>query len=72
MLALVHKEFGVRVPLREVFNLESINDFAGYIRSGTQESQIDIAILPKQDKYAASAAQKRIFLLNQFEGMMMS
>ncbi|ETT55845.1 aminotransferase class III-fold pyridoxal phosphate-dependent enzyme [Paenibacillus sp. FSL H7-689] len=72
MLASVQKEFGIRVPLKEVFNLESILDFAAYIRNGTQESQIDMATLPKQEKYAASAAQKRIFLLNQFEGMMMS
>lgn len=72
MLASVHKEFGIRVPLKEVFNLESILDFAAYIRNGSQEKPIDIATLPQQEKYAASAAQKRIFLLNQFEGMMMS
>ncbi|EPR11938.1 hybrid non-ribosomal peptide synthetase/type I polyketide synthase [Ruminiclostridium papyrosolvens] len=67
LVSKIHKEFNVEMPLREIFNLPTVKGLAAYIKS-TDES-IYSSIIPAGEKeyYPVSAAQKRLYILNQFE-----
>ncbi|MCL6591115.1 MAG: amino acid adenylation domain-containing protein [Firmicutes bacterium] len=68
VIAKIHKEFNVELPLREIFNAPVIKDLAGRIagREGNIYSSIPAA--EKRDYYPVSAAQKRMYIINQLDG----
>jgi len=67
LISRIHKELSVEVPLRELFKAPTISSISEYI-SGASES-IYASIEPAVEKayYEASSAQKRIWLLQQFD-----
>ena len=68
LIARIHKEFNINVPLSEIFNKKTIKELDGYI-SNTVKSEFN-ALQPveQKDYYEVSAAQKRLFILSQIEG----
>jgi acyl carrier protein len=67
MTARVHKYLGVRVPLTEIFKDPTIAGLAGYIERTEKEAFDSIPKAGKQSSYSLSAAQKRLYVLQQMD-----
>jgi len=67
LVAKIHKEFGAEVPLQEVFKAQTVKELFKTIRDAVQNSYAAIELAAKQEYYPVSSAQKRMFILNQFE-----
>ncbi|WCM63688.1 amino acid adenylation domain-containing protein [Paenibacillus polymyxa] len=71
VLSRITKEFGVNVPLRLLFETPNVREVSRYIR---RQVGVDDAlyreIIPagKRELYPVSSAQKRMYVLQQFEG----
>jgi len=67
MVAKIHKELNVEVPLREVFKTPAIKGLSEYMK--VHEENIYAAIEPVEEKeyYGLSSAQKRLYTLQQFD-----
>jgi tyrocidine synthetase-3 len=68
MVSRLYKEMGVEVPLREVFQRPTIQDLALYIESLDRGVYVSIEAVEKREYYPVSSAQKRLYILQQFEG----
>ncbi len=64
----IHKRFNLEIPLREIFTNSTLMGLAEYIQK-VQKSSVYTAIesVPAREYYALSPAQKRMYILNQFE-----
>lgn len=69
MLARIHKELNIEVPIWEIFNTPTIRGISGYIRDAEETKYDSIKPAAVQDYYPLSSAQKRLFILNQFENI---
>ncbi|MBP2654775.1 MAG: non-ribosomal peptide synthetase [Firmicutes bacterium] len=67
LAARIHKEFGIEVPLQELFKAQTIKNLIVFIEGTTKVNYAAIKPVPEQDYYPVSSAQKRMFVLNQFE-----
>lgn len=62
----IHKVFNVEIPLRVVFERNTIKDLANYIDKIDSIQRFEpIEKMPKKDSYDVSPAQKRIYVLEQ-------
>jgi amino acid adenylation domain-containing protein/FkbH-like protein len=66
LVAEIHKSFNVEIPLKEIFTAPTIEEIAKYIDNGKESGYRPIETVEKMDRYPVSAAQKRLFILNQF------
>ncbi|WP_432409117.1 amino acid adenylation domain-containing protein [Wukongibacter sp. M2B1] len=73
LVSMVHKEFNIEIPLRKIFEKATIKELAEYIRK-TEKSILYPAIEPiiEKDYYRVSSSQKRIYIVNQLEGVQTS
>ena len=62
------KEFGVKISLKDLFTRTSIEQQAELIRSATKSEFVEIKKVAQQQSYAISDAQRRLWVLAQFEG----
>ncbi|MFC0215898.1 amino acid adenylation domain-containing protein [Paenibacillus chartarius] len=67
LLAQTHKTFGIELPLRFLFESPTIEAAGRYIDEQARGTYQAIVPAPKQEYYAVSSAQKRMFILNLFE-----
>ena len=67
VIAKIHKELNVRLPLKELFRTPTISGISEYL-SGLKTSDYEAieSVAPKES-YEASSAQKRMWLLQQFD-----
>jgi amino acid adenylation domain-containing protein len=66
----IHKEFNVKVPLKEIFNRRFIRGFAEYIASRVRKVDDGFAAIEpieKREYYPLSPAQKRLYILQQMD-----
>ncbi|NOQ28032.1 MAG: amino acid adenylation domain-containing protein, partial [Bacteroidales bacterium] len=63
----IHKEIGVEFPLREVFLHSTIKSQASQIATSTKKEFVSIPKAKEQSNYSLSPAQKRLYLLQQFD-----
>ena len=63
----LHKEFNVRIPLAEFFSISTIEALAKHIGQLVEERFEAIEPAAKMDYYPLSAAQKRLYVLQQLE-----
>ncbi|NOQ28198.1 MAG: AMP-binding protein, partial [Bacteroidales bacterium] len=63
----IHKEIGVEFPLREVFLHPTIKEQANQIAKSTKKEFVSIPKAQEQSNYPLSSAQKRLYLLQQFD-----
>ncbi|NOQ26722.1 MAG: amino acid adenylation domain-containing protein, partial [Bacteroidales bacterium] len=63
----IHKEIGVEFPLREVFLHPTIKSQASQIAISTKKEFVSIPKVKEQSNYQLSSAQKRLYLLQQFD-----
>jgi tyrocidine synthetase-3 len=67
LIAKIHKLFGVKVPLAELFKTPRIRELAGYINAAASREYKQIELAEKKEYYTLSSAQKRLYLLQQMD-----
>ncbi|AEI43027.1 non-ribosomal peptide synthetase [Paenibacillus mucilaginosus] len=67
LLSRMEQQFGVRVPLRVVFETPTIADLARYLDGAERTGQEPIPPAPPQERYELSPAQARMYLLHQWK-----
>ena len=65
IVAEILVEFSVKIPLPDFYKCKTIADIADYIAAADSSVYSKIEICEPADYYAASAAQQRIYTLNQ-------
>nr|NIM11726.1 amino acid adenylation domain-containing protein [Candidatus Aminicenantes bacterium]NIM78476.1 amino acid adenylation domain-containing protein [Candidatus Aminicenantes bacterium]NIN17737.1 amino acid adenylation domain-containing protein [Candidatus Aminicenantes bacterium]NIN41613.1 amino acid adenylation domain-containing protein [Candidatus Aminicenantes bacterium]NIN84387.1 amino acid adenylation domain-containing protein [Candidatus Aminicenantes bacterium] len=67
MIAQLHQELNVKIPLTQVFLTPTIRELAQYIKGVTRKEFTAIAGAENKNYYALSSAQKRLFVLQQLD-----
>ncbi len=67
LIARIHKELEVKLPLGELFTRPTVRELAAYIEVCEKDRYSAIQPLGKRDFYAVSAVQRRLFVLHQME-----
>ncbi|MCK4261028.1 MAG: amino acid adenylation domain-containing protein, partial [Halanaerobiales bacterium] len=67
LIGKIHKEFNVEVSLREIFKTPTIKEISNYIQSASKTLYQTIEKVDSADYYEASSAQKRMYMLQQFD-----
>ena len=68
LVARIHKEMGIRVPLSTVFATPTARELARFIRRQRGDSVSPVQPLEQQDYYPLSSAQKRMYILQRMMG----
>jgi len=66
LVARVQKELEVKVPLKEIFEKPTIRGLAEYIDCSEKNRYDQIKQVEEKDYYPVSSAQKRMYVLQQF------
>ncbi|MDQ1355211.1 MAG: Amino acid adenylation protein [Acidobacteriota bacterium] len=67
LVSRISKELGVKISLVEIFKHSTIKELANYVENSKKCIYEEIIPVEKQDIYAQSSAQKRLFFLAQFK-----
>jgi len=68
ILAKIHKQLNVDMPLREIFRLPTIKLQAEYIGNSEKREYQSIKPVGNRELYPVSSAQRRLYVLNSVEG----
>ncbi|MBW7473806.1 amino acid adenylation domain-containing protein [Paenibacillus oenotherae] len=68
LIARIAQAFDVKLELGELFQRPTLGALASAIDLAERESAAAIVPLPEQPHYAVSAAQRRMYIMHQFEG----
>ncbi|WP_195576720.1 non-ribosomal peptide synthetase [Paenibacillus sp. 1001270B_150601_E10] len=68
LINVVEQSCGVRMPLREVWNLETVAGLAAWVKGNATQQLEPIPRQPDQECYPLSSAQKRLFIIEQMQG----
>jgi amino acid adenylation domain-containing protein len=68
MVAAIHKELDVLVPLAEIFQTPTIRQLTAKIMKTGAREFVAIEPVEKKEYYKLSSAQKRLYLLKQMDG----
>ncbi|MGE5343535.1 MAG: amino acid adenylation domain-containing protein [Candidatus Omnitrophota bacterium] len=63
----IHKTFNVKMSLAEIFKNPTIRGLSRYISEAPQDTFTGLVHAPRQEHYALSPAQKRIYLLQMMD-----
>ena len=66
LVSLIYKTFEVKLALKDIFAYPVPEQQALLIQKTAKTAYIDIVHIPDQDYYALSAAQKRLYFLQEF------
>ena len=67
LMGQIHKAFDVKLGLKDLFATPVLEDQALLIAQSSKTSYAEIEPAPQQDSYALSSAQRRMWVLSQFE-----
>ncbi|MCP4146716.1 MAG: AMP-binding protein, partial [bacterium] len=67
LVAKIHKELDVSVPLAKIFETPTIAGIAAYIRQAARDKYIAIPPVEEKEYYPLSPAQKRLYILQNME-----
>jgi amino acid adenylation domain-containing protein len=65
LIARIHREFNIRIPLKILFKVTTIRGLSRYIEGEVKEVYISTAPVEKKKYYPVSSIQKRLFILDQ-------
>ncbi|MGI0535999.1 amino acid adenylation domain-containing protein [Bacillus pfraonensis] len=68
MVSKIHKELEKEIPLKELFRLPTIRELGGFISDVKESMYLSIEKAGQKEFYDVSSAQKRMYILDQFEG----
>ncbi|WP_434284402.1 amino acid adenylation domain-containing protein, partial [Clostridium botulinum] len=67
LMSKIHKELNKEVPLKELFKSPTIKDLSKYIESAEENLYSKIEKVEEKEYYETSPAQKRMYMLQQFD-----
>ncbi|WP_291571169.1 non-ribosomal peptide synthetase [Clostridium sp. UBA4548] len=67
LIAKIHKELSKEVPLKELFKSPTIKGISKYLESAEENLYSKIEKVEEKEYYEASSAQKRMYMLQQFD-----
>jgi amino acid adenylation domain-containing protein/non-ribosomal peptide synthase protein (TIGR01720 family) len=67
LLARVHKEYGVEVPLQDLFEAPTVRAVARYIAEAKRKLFVSIEPAQRRESYPLSFAQQRVYIVSQLE-----
>ncbi|MCS4459771.1 non-ribosomal peptide synthetase, partial [Clostridium botulinum] len=67
LMSKIHKELNREVPLKELFKSPTIKDLSKYIESAEENLYSKIEKVEEKEYYETSSAQKRMYMLQQFD-----
>jgi len=67
LISKIHKELNVEIPFRELFRLSTIAKLSEYISEAKESVYASIGTAEEKEYYETSSAQKRMWLLQQFD-----
>ncbi len=69
LIARIHKEMGIRVPMAEIFKSPTLRGLVDVVRrsAGPVESYAGIAVAEEREYYPLSAAQERLYIIQQMD-----
>jgi amino acid adenylation domain-containing protein len=65
LIARIHKELGVKIPLSEVFKNPTIEGLALYMKNRSKEKRLPLEASEKREYYPLSSAQSRFYILQR-------
>ena len=65
LISIIHREWRVTIPLKEFFDHPFIESVARYITGAKQDTSASIEPAEKREYYTLSAAQRRLYILQQ-------
>ncbi|MCX6580880.1 MAG: amino acid adenylation domain-containing protein [Candidatus Aminicenantes bacterium] len=65
LIAKIHKELDVKIPLAEIFRTPTVKGLAGYIRGAKEEAFYAVEAVEEREYYPLSSAQRRLYVLQQ-------
>lgn len=72
LISRINREFNIDIPMRLVFKFPTIKEFAGQITDAEVKSHFLIQPVKRNGFYPVSSAQKRIYIISQFENTLTS
>jgi tyrocidine synthetase III len=69
LITKINKSFNIEFPLHEVFNHPTVEEQAHYIKYAKEVQYENIEKIPEKAYYPTSPAQKRLYVINQLEGI---
>ncbi|NFC39301.1 amino acid adenylation domain-containing protein, partial [Clostridium botulinum] len=67
LMSKIHKELNKEIPLKELFKSPTIKEFGKYIEDVEENPYSKIEKIEEKEYYEASSAQKRMYMLQQFD-----
>ena len=67
MVAKIHKEINVKLLLTDVFDKPTIRELAQHIKNVKEDEYLSVKIAEKQEFYALSSAQRRLYIMQQVD-----
>ncbi|MFJ8520731.1 amino acid adenylation domain-containing protein, partial [Lysinibacillus xylanilyticus] len=67
LLSKIHKALNKEVPLKEIFKLPTIKELSAFIENEEENIYSKIENIQYRGKYRVSSAQKRMYMLQQFD-----
>ncbi|MCP5054886.1 MAG: amino acid adenylation domain-containing protein, partial [bacterium] len=67
LMSRLHKELNVNIPLAQIFNHQTIEQFARYIRNAPVDEHVSIEPAEQKEYYSLSPAQRRLFIVQQMD-----
>lgn len=67
ILAKIHKELKVKLPLMEAFGAPTVRGFSDYVRRGERDEFVRVEAVEAMDYFPLSSAQKRMYVLQQMD-----
>ena len=67
LVSLIHKQMGIDIKLRDIFETQTIGELATRIQSIQKSEYKPIPPVEKQEHYDISNAQKRLWIINRIE-----
>jgi amino acid adenylation domain-containing protein len=67
LVSQIHRAFDIKLSLKELFTAATLEDQALLVKQANKNMFIAIAPAAQQDSYPLSAAQRRLWILSQFE-----
>jgi amino acid adenylation domain-containing protein len=67
LVSRIHRDLHIKVPLVEVFRLQTIKELAVYLHQAVESRYVGIEPVEKKEHYDLSSAQKRLYFLQQMD-----
>ncbi|KMY31906.1 AMP-binding protein [Lysinibacillus xylanilyticus] len=67
LISKIHKELNKTVPLKEIFKSPTIKELSAFVENEKDSIFLEIEKIRDEGKYETSSAQKRMYMLQQFD-----